>query len=506
MRFFDSLFIQSVWLKSDSEIVFSDGKRPKTRGELKRSAEGLAQALHERGVIEGDRVIMAIVPGWSFLVSVYALLLLGAEMALIDPEMGEENYREKLRQLSAQWAIVDRRILFLEEHPILKWIVSRKVALPSFKGFSGKVISIGPGLPLLKRVERLKMTQSAQIPSIEWLPSDLTRPTFIVYTSGTVASPKGVSHSLGSMGKSIELLGELLQSQGAKHLATHLPHYQLLGVNSGVSVSIWNPRATPKQKLEFIQKNRVTTLFGPPSDFLPLLEYIESRQIPWPESLTRVYFGSAPVHVSFLQRWFDQSSAPECTCLYGMTENLMCASIDGKEKLKADLQGDLLGYPFPGVDFRVNEEGELELQSEQMFAQYLGLEPHSGWYSTGDYGQIDEHGRIVLKGRKKDMIIRGNFNIYPSLYESTIEKIEGVDEAVLIGYYAEEKADEVVVLVVDGATHLTSDFIFKKLQSGPCSIDKAAIPDVIYFRTIPRSGRSGKADKGVLREWVREKS
>lgn len=503
MQFYSSPFVEALWSRTNEEVVLFEKQGHRTAGELKSHAVAMAADLRGFGLKNGERVVLAIVPGWTFLVTVYALLLNGAELVLIDPEMGEENYREKLKQLDAKWAIADRRILFVDEHPIIKWIVRRKgIALPAIRKFQGSIFSVGPRLPLVKRVQHLKL-KSSDSGSVEFFMNAPEAPTFIVYTSGTVTAPKGVSHSLRSLGESIRLLGELLRREGATHLATHMPHYQLLGVIAGIRVSTWNPNQTPAQKLRFIEENQVTTLFGPPSDFLPLIQYLEVNQLEWPSSLKRIYLGSAPVHVSYLERWFSSPNAPECTCLYGMTEHLMGAYVDGREKLQANVDGDLLGHPFPGVSFREGNDGELEITSDQLFLGYLEREPHSGWHPTGDYGTVDTQGRVILKGRKKDMIIRGNFNIYPALYESTIEKITGVDEAVLVGVYDEGRADEVVGLIIQGKKELSENSILTALKSGATSIDRAAWPDKVYFREIPRSGRSGKVDKEKLRKWMK---
>src|SRR6185436_13381631 len=86
----------------------------------------------------------------------------------------------------------------------------------------------------------------------------------ITYTSGTLNEPKGVVHSYSSLANSIKYLAQLLQGNGDKVTATHLPHFVLLGINAGVEVHIWDNRMTPEEKLRFIRQHNVTTLFGPP--------------------------------------------------------------------------------------------------------------------------------------------------------------------------------------------------------------------------------------------------
>jgi len=98
------------------------------------------------------------------------------------------------------------------------------------------------------------------------------------------------------------------------------------------------------------------------------------------------------------------------------------------------------------------------------------------------------------------MIIRKNFNIYPALYEPTIKKINGVEEAVLIGTYDEELADEKVTLVLEGSAKIKVEQIFSSIQNGKYSIDPEAIPDEIIIRDIPRKGRQNKIDRAQLRQ------
>lgn len=186
-----------------------------------------------------------------------------------------------------------------------------------------------------------------------------------------------------------------------------------------------------------------------------------------------------------------------------MTENLMVTYVDSQEKINADIEGDLVGKPFPNVKLAIENDGEISLSSDQLFTSYFHAEKHNGTHFTGDLGKIDEHGRLILHGRKKDMIIRGNFNVYPGLYEPTINKIKGIVEAVMIGFYNSKKADEEIILVVESELNLKAEDIFQKLKTGIYSIDKEAIPDKIIFSKLPRSGRQNKVNRKELAEQIK---
>lgn len=123
-------------------------------------------------------------------------------------------------------------------------------------------------------------------------------------------------------------------------------------------------------------------------------------------------------------------------------------------------------------------------------------------HATGDLARLDD-GRIVLLGRIKDMIIRGDHNIYPALYEPLAERIDGVRRAALIGDFDTERADERVILVVEPAAGVNAEAlharVHREVRAGPHRFDAAAIPDRIVVRALPESGRSHKVDKQTLR-------
>jgi acyl-CoA synthetase (AMP-forming)/AMP-acid ligase II len=362
-------------------------------------------------------------------------------------------------------------------------------------------------MPIVRRHERLgSWLKRAPSFATSELPSR-TGEYLITYTSGTLAEPKGVVHSLAGLQESVDRVAGIFGDTEGLRIATHLPHYMMLSLCVGMSVFAWKQKWSAATKLRFIEQNRITNLFGPPSDFVPLIAALEAEGRRFPDSLRWILLGSAPVYPSFLRR-LQNVLPPQArvVCIYGMTENLIVATATLDEKLQFAGPGDLVGRPVDGVDVRIAEDGELQLRSEQSFTRYFHEPDRPAWHATGDLARLGPDGSIVLLGRKKDMIIRGNFNLYPALYEPTINRMPGVEAAVLLGIYDETRADEVVYLVVEPAENgsrgedAVRQHIAAALRDGPFAIDRQALPDEIRLMKLPRSGRSQKIDRNLLRQ------
>src|SRR4051812_49407352 len=104
MTHYTNYFIEALGNRHKSDIILHDRKKSITAGYLLDSAYSLASGLQANGVKKGDRVVMAVKPGIEFLQIMYANMMVGTIIAIIDPEMGRENYLQKLKQFSPNHA------------------------------------------------------------------------------------------------------------------------------------------------------------------------------------------------------------------------------------------------------------------------------------------------------------------------------------------------------------------------------------------------------------------
>jgi long-subunit acyl-CoA synthetase (AMP-forming) len=119
--------------------------------------------------------------------------------------------------------------------------------------------------------------------------------------------------------------------------------------------------------------------------------------------------------------------------VYGATEMLPISMVEMQEKINYKREGDLLGKPTKGVKIKISEDSEILVSGSQLFVKYLGDDKNAEYFYSGDLGKIDSDDNIILLGRKKDMIIRKGYNIYPTLFETNISKINGIIECSMVG-------------------------------------------------------------------------
>ena len=499
---YQSPFLQLLQQLPPHYVVCIHQQETLTAAELIEKSKNLAANLAVRGIKKGDHVLLACDVGTEFLILFMAFIHLRTKTALVDPHMGNQRYASKLKQFQPKWAFIDSRLLLLQEHPLIRFVYKKTNARAFYIPYSNsyQVFATGMWLPLFQNHYRLNYVKNTEI---EFVTSAEDDELVVVYTSGTLAEPKAVVHTLNSLYESLKAVASLFEQNTNASMVTHLPQFALIGMMTGYQTFFWKETTTAEQRIKFINQNQITTLFGPPAEYRALINYCIQTNQRFPESLTHLILGSAPVLRSFLIELKHFTNA-KITCLYGMTEHLVVSSIDADEKINYEGKGDIVGWPLNSMQYKISDDGELHVRSPLLFKRYFHLQEADEYHATGDLVELDEKGRLLMKGRKKNMIIRANKNIYPGLYETTISQIKGVREVCMLGIYDERIHDERVILVVDADDSLTEKMLMHELKSGKHSIDSDALPDHIIFQPIPKAGRQQKTDQQKLIEQIKQ--
>jgi acyl-CoA synthetase (AMP-forming)/AMP-acid ligase II len=327
-----------------------------------------------------------------------------------------------------------------------------------------------------------------------------------IFTSGTTAAPKTALHSSASLGAACSIIARHMALQPTDVVYSQQTHQMLAALLAGATCVVPHPKTDARRFVADLDHHGVTHTYAVPFEMAAVVEHLERQRRKLPARLRAIILGSAPIRPPFLARLRAVCEpSTEVWCVYGMSEMFPVALLESREKLAWDGEGDLLGTPVEGVRVALAGDGELLVAGPQLFSGYAGQPPLT-LHATGDLARLDELGRIVLLGRKKDMIIRGHHNIYPSLYEDTIGAMAGIEACALVGVPDAAQTDERLVLAIEPQTGVDGGElrgrVRRALADGSCGIDSFARPDHVLVCRMPRSGRSHKLDRQRLAEWA----
>lgn len=497
-------------------------------GELVAGIEATAQALRAEGFGPGERMLFSVRPGPDAFVLALGAVRAGGSIVFIDPGIGPALFRDRAGLAAPRWAASESVLYALSAKGPLRPLARRRgLLLPDYGAMQVRHFHSGPRLPGVPRGSRsVKSLARAAAPPAppEAAPE---QEAVIIFTSGTTGDPKGVVHTRGSLAAGF---GQL--TQRCTFAAGDRIHSEqlMMGLPALIAGAHWTMPAYGLSA--YIDPLRLAAELGPvpgkydgathlflvPSQLAPILDAVEAGDVKLPDTLRTVMLGAAPVLAPFLERATRVLPGVGFKLIYGMTELLPIAIADGAEKLAfasgaeaehraadGSGEGDFLGAPLPAVHVRVADDHELLAHGPNMCRGYLG-QPDMSEHATGDLVRLDHGGpdgtpRLVMIGRKKDMIIRGKTNIYPALYEPLIATVPGVAQCAMVGV-PDSTGDEAVWLaVVPAPGEDPARLKARLLRELPRLIDESALPDRIEtMEALPVGGRHRKTDRAQLRE------
>jgi long-chain acyl-CoA synthetase len=479
------------------KILFDAHGRSITSSELLNCIDIAATELVSRGLKKGDRALFLSRPSIESVIHFFAIIRAGGSVVLVDPEMGQENFMSRIAFSKPAWMFQDKILEQIETFSFIKPVLRAfHIWFPDQMPFdSDHRITV-------RKFDEI-VSQNISAINEEQMPDDTEM--LIIFTSGTVTDPKGVVHSYASMAAAMRIITNEISISKDDLLYASQFYFVLIAL--GVSAQAFIPggkQFDPERFCAVGTKLKATSAFLLPYEGELVYTFCKRNNTFLPESFKTILFGSAPVTKGFLSR-FSTICEPSLKAygVYGSTEMLAISTVEMHEKINYTGEGDLVGKPAKGVQITIAEDKEILASGPQLFVNYLGDSEPAKVFHSGDLGDLDKDGNVVLLGRKKDMIIRKGYNVYPSLFEAGISKIPGVVECAMVGIYDDSKEDEKIVLFVvsNSREHSFVDSLKASLKAGSNSIDAYAYPDkIMIVPAMPRSGRSKKIDKKALRD------
>jgi long-chain acyl-CoA synthetase len=289
----------------------------------------------------------------------------------------------------------------------------------------------------------------------------------ILYTSGTTGRPKGAELTHANLTLNADLTGRtLLHSGPGDVIMGCLPLFHVFGLTCGLNTAVKDaatltllPRFDAAKALEIIRRDRVTIFEGVPTMYAAMLHDPAAADADT-SSLRLCVSGGAALPVEIL-RGFEQRFG--CVILegYGLSETSPVASFNHPD---AERKPGSIGTPVEGVRMRVvdpggaelpgGEIGEIVIRGHNVMKGYWGKPEATaeaitgGWFHTGDLARVDEDGYFFIVDRKKDLIIRGGYNVYPREIEEVLYEHPAVASVAVIGISHDELGEEVGAAVV----------------------------------------------------------
>jgi long-chain acyl-CoA synthetase len=275
----------------------------------------------------------------------------------------------------------------------------------------------------------------------------------ILYTSGTTGTPKGAELTHANMHRNASVSATSLFSLGPEDVVMGcLPLFHSFGQTCGLNAAVLSgacltliPRFSPAAALRVIERDRVTLFEGVPTMYVGMLHEAEaSGGVVDSSSLRLCVSGGAALPVEVLHG-FEKRFQAVILEGYGLSETSPVATFNRRDLRRPGS----IGLPIEGVELRLvgadggecplGEVGEIAIRGHNVMKGYWNRPEattaaiRDGWFHTGDLARADADGFYYIVDRKKDMIIRGGYNVYPREIEEVLYEHPAVLEAAVIG-------------------------------------------------------------------------
>jgi long-chain acyl-CoA synthetase len=410
---------------------------------LDGATQHVAGLLASKGIEPGDRVGVMLPNVPHFAVLYYGILRAGAVVVPMNPLLKQREVAYYLGNSGAKLIFVWE--LFAAEAKAGAEEAGAEPIVVEPEGFIGLVGSA----PAVAGV-------------VDRAPDDTA---VILYTSGTTGQPKGAELTHANLDRNIDVCVTDIESLTPDDVMFGgLPLFHVFGQTCGLNGAIKAgacltllPRFDAQKALEVLARDKVTVFGGVPTMFVALVHHPDHGDYDL-STLRLCVSGGAAMPVEVMNAFEKEFG---CVVLegYGLSETSPVASFNFADERRPGS----VGKPIPGVEFRIvddadndvpdGEPGEIVIRGHNVMKGYWNKPEETanaireGWFHTGDVGKRDADGFYYIVDRKKEMIIRGGYNVYPREIEEVLYEHPAVAEAAVIGVPHPELGEEIAAVL-----------------------------------------------------------
>ena len=415
----------------------------------------VAAALLATGLQRGDKVALQLPNLPQFLFTYFGLMKAGLVMVPLNPLLRAPEVAYHLQDSEATVLITFET--FAEE---------AVKGASQLEGITTYVVNL-PGNDVrpegTKHFDELYFADDTR----DIVPTGGDETAVLLYTSGTTGKPKGAELTHLNLYMNCTVAGELFAFEETDIGVAVLPLFHVFGLSSVLNTTVRYggtlvliPRFELEPVVDAIEKHRCTIFSGVPTMYFGLLHMdTTGRDL---SSLRVGVSGGAAIPGEVIRAF--EEKFPGCVVLegYGLSESTSTTTFNVNAEQRKVLS---IGKPIWGVEVRVVDESEVELEPGEENVGEIVIRGHNimkgyyknpeataeafkgGWFHTGDLAYKDKDGYLFIVDRKKDLIIRGGYNVYPREIEEVLYAHPAIAEAAVIGKPDDKLGEEVVAVV-----------------------------------------------------------
>jgi long-chain acyl-CoA synthetase len=405
----------------------------------------VAGLLRSKGVEPGDRVGIMLPNVPYFPVVYYGILRLGA---IVVPM----NVLLKGREVEFYLKDPEAKVVFA-------WHDFAEAAEKGAEAAGAEAVLVKPG--------EFENVVGAAEPVTEVVDRSGDDTAVILYTSGTTGTPKGAELTHDNLLSNIEtILETLIQIKDDDVVLGALPLFHSFGQTCGLNSCVKAggtltllPRFDPEKAFDIIARDRVTVFEGVPTMYVAMLHSDKADSAD--TSCLRLCVSGGSAMPGQVLRAFEEKFRCKILEGYGLSETSPVASFNHPDR---ERKVGSIGTPIAGVEMRVVDEdgndveqgevGEIAIHGPNVMKGYWRKHDATqeaikdGWFHTGDMAKVDDDGYFFIVDRKKELIIRGGYNVYPREVEEVLYEHPAVLEAAVVGVPDDKMGEEIGAAVV----------------------------------------------------------